>query len=182
MDQKDCECMSSGFDETVKIRMNNIMPIKSIKFYPKDAPWMTIKLKELIRLRQLAYHSNKEGSEYKTLTNKVNRERKTSKAKFYSSKVEDLKGKNPKQWWKEVNRLSEATKTDSGDQLNKLQAIPELQYMPRRDIANKLNSSFLEPLQAFHLLDPTTVRVPLENNSDILQVPVYRVYKSLTRL
>ena len=50
----------------------------------------------------------------------------------------------------------------------------------------KLNAAFLEPLQAFHLLDPTTVRVlirvPLENDSDILQLPVYRVYKSLTRL
>ena len=107
----------------------------------------------------------------------MNRERKTSKAKFYSSEFEDLKGKNPKQWW-----LSGATKTDSGDLLNKLQAIPELQDMPGRDIANKLNTTFLEPLQAFHLLDPTTVRVPLENDSDILQLPVYRVYKSLSRL
>jgi hypothetical protein len=182
MDQKDCECILSVFDETVKTGMNYIMPIKSIKVYPKDAPWMTIKLKELIRLRQLAFLSNKEGSECKTLRNKVNRERKTCKAKFYSSKVEDLKGKNPKEWWKEVNRLSGATKTDSGDLLNKLQAIPELQDMPRRGIANKLNAAFLEHLQAFHLLDPTTVRVPLENDSDILQLPVYRVYKSLTRL
>ncbi|CAB4016582.1 Hypothetical predicted protein [Paramuricea clavata] len=176
MNQKDCECMLSAFDETVKIGMNSIMPIKSIKVYPKDAPWMTIKLKELIRLRQLAFHSNKEGSEYKTLRTKVNRERKTSKAKFYSFKVEDLKGKNPKQWWKEINRLSGAftlRSTDSGDLLNKLQAIPELQDMPRRDIANQLNAAFLEPLQAFHLLDPTTVRVPLENDSDILQLPVY---------
>ena len=49
----------------------------------------------------------------------MNRERKTSKAKFYSSKVENLKGKNPKQWWKEVNRLSGATKTDSAGDLSK---------------------------------------------------------------
>ena len=54
--------------------------------------------------------------------------------------------------------------------------------MPRRDIANKLNAASLEPLQALHLLDPTTVHVPLENDSDILQLPVYRVYKFLTRL
>ena len=59
MDQKNCERMLSVFDEIVKIGMNN-MPIKSIKVYPKDAPWLTIKLKELIRLRQLAFHSNKE--------------------------------------------------------------------------------------------------------------------------
>ena len=44
--------------------------------------------------------------------------------------------------------------------------------MPRRDIANKLNAASLEPLQALHL----------ENDSDILQLPVYRVYKFLTRL
>jgi hypothetical protein len=51
--------MLSVFNEAVKIGMNNIMPIKSINVYPKDAPWMTTKLKELIRLRQLAFHSNK---------------------------------------------------------------------------------------------------------------------------
>jgi hypothetical protein len=72
----------------------------------------------------------------------VNRERKISKAKSYSSKFEDLKGKNPKQWWKEVNRLSGATKTDSGDLLTKLQAIPELQDMPLRDIAKTLIAAF----------------------------------------
>jgi hypothetical protein len=63
MDQKDCECILSVFHETVKTGMNNIMPIKSIKVYPKDARWMTIKLKELIRLRQLAFHSNKDFGE-----------------------------------------------------------------------------------------------------------------------
>ena len=35
--------------------------------------------------------------------NAVNKERKLCKAKYYTSKVQDLKGVNPRLWWKEVN-------------------------------------------------------------------------------
>ena len=63
--QCDCESKLSVFDERVKIGMNNIMPEKSITVYSKDAPWITVKLKELIRLRQAAFHSNKEGRNIK---------------------------------------------------------------------------------------------------------------------
>ena len=62
---KKSESKLSVFDELVKIGMNNIMPEKSITVYSKDAPWITVKLKELIRLRQAAFHSNKEGRNIK---------------------------------------------------------------------------------------------------------------------
>ena len=63
--QSDCESNLSVFDELAKIGMNNIIPEKSIRVYPKDALWITVKLKELIRLRQAAFHSNKEGRNIK---------------------------------------------------------------------------------------------------------------------
>ena len=117
--------------------MNN-MSEKSIRIYPKDAPWITVKLKELIRLRQAAFHINKEGQQYKALRNAVNRERKLCKTRYYASKVQDLKGVNPRQWWKEVKKLSGSTKKNSFDLLNDL-AVPEFE-----EIANAINSALLE--------------------------------------
>ena len=78
----------------------------SAKVYPKDSPWMSVKLKELIRMRQQAFHANKSGLMYKYYRNAVNKERKRCKAKYYASKVKDLKCVNPRQWWSEVNKLS----------------------------------------------------------------------------
>ena len=40
----------------------------------------------------------------KALRNAVNRERKACKAEYYSSKVEELKGTNPEEWWREMKK------------------------------------------------------------------------------
>ena len=57
------------FNEVIEIGMSNIMPERTIKVYPKDAPWMSVKLKELIRMRQQAFHANKSGLIYKCYRN-----------------------------------------------------------------------------------------------------------------
>ena len=69
---------------------------------------MSVRLKELIRMRQQAFYSNSYGLAYKFYRNAVNKERKLCKGKYYASKVQDLKGVNPRSWWKEVNKLSGA--------------------------------------------------------------------------
>ena len=58
-----------------------------------------------------------ESSQFKYLRNLVNRERKACRARYYESKVQQLKGKNPKKWWDEVKRLSGA-KSRNGDLVN----------------------------------------------------------------
>lgn len=98
----DCDGKLAVFEELVKIGFNHIMPEKTMKVYPKDAPWISTKIKQLIRLRQRAFHFNKEGTLYKFYRNAVNKERKLCRAKYYVSKVRDLKEVNPRQWWKEV--------------------------------------------------------------------------------
>ena len=157
--------------------MNN-MSEKSIRIYPKDAPWITVKLKELIRLRQAAFHINKEGQQYKALRNAVNRERKLCKTRYYASKVEDLKGVNPRKWWKEVKKLSGSTKKDSFDLLNDL-AVPEFEEMSRQEIANAINLALLAPLQTFESFDPSTVYLALEDDVEFLEVSTYRVYNCI---
>ena len=43
-----CKSKLSTFENLVKIGMNNIMPEKTNRIYPKDSPWMTVKLKNLM--------------------------------------------------------------------------------------------------------------------------------------
>lgn len=74
---------------------------------------MLVKLKQLIRMRQQTFHANKSSLMYKYYRNAVNNERKRCKARYYTSKVKYLKGVNPRQWWKEVNRLSGSKKQRS---------------------------------------------------------------------
>ena len=53
--------------------------------------------------------------EFKSLRNRVNRLRKSCRAKYYESKEEHLMNCKPRTWWKEVKTLGgmkSATRTD----------------------------------------------------------------------
>ena len=179
--QNDCDSKLAHFEELVKIGMDKIMPEKQVSIYSKDAPCMSIKLKKLISQRQTAFNSNGKSSQYKVLRNAVSRERKSCKTKYYTSKVQDLKDANPNQWWKEVKKLSGSTKKEHCDLLNNL-LVPEFEAMSREEIANAINLAFLEPLQLFQSLDPSTAYLTCDDEAETMEVPTHRVYYSLLRL
>lgn len=93
--------------------MNNTMPETIIKVYPKNAPWMSVKLKELIRMRQITFHSSNHGPVFNFYRNTANRESKRCKGMNYASKVQDLKGVNPRRWWNEIHNLCVSKKQSS---------------------------------------------------------------------
>ena len=51
------------------------MPENVVKVHPNDAPWLSTKLKDLIRKRQVAFHNNKKSTQFKFYRNAVNREK-----------------------------------------------------------------------------------------------------------
>ena len=71
------------------------MPEKQVSIYPKDAPWMSIKLRRLIRQRQTAFHSNGKSSQYKVLRNSVNREGSSVRQSITPEKSKTLKVRAP---------------------------------------------------------------------------------------
>ena len=136
---------------------------------------MSLRLKKLIRMRQQAFYSNRHGQAYKFYRNAVNKERKLCKGKYYASKVQDLKGVNPRSWWKEVNKLIGAKKQNV-NLLNALN-VPDFENLPAPEIANGINEPFLEPLRQFQPLnrEPRVYPLPLEDNPMFLEVTPERV-------
>ena len=116
----------------------------------------------------------KHSNVYKALRNVVNRERKSCKAKYYSSKVEDLKGTNPKQWWGEMKKLSGLSKKSSTNLLDDL-SVPDLEDMSNQEIGNAINSALLEPLQVLDTHDLSTMELDVEEDGEVLEVCVVRV-------
>lgn len=94
------------FHEVIHTGLDMLMPVKRVRVNTSVAPWMTQHLKLLILKRQKTFHKyGSESPQYKLIRNAVNYERKASKANFYNSKVELLKGENAKVCWKEVKQL-----------------------------------------------------------------------------
>ena len=114
--------------------------------------------------------------------NTVNKERKLCKVKYYVSKVQNLKGVNPRSWWKEVNKFSGA-KSQNVNLLNALN-IPDFENLSPPEITNSINEALLEPLRQFQPLnrEPGVYPLPLEDNPVFLEATPERFYGNLLHL
>ena len=93
---QDCESKLQLFQDLVKIGLDTIMPLKTVKLHVNDPPWVTAEFKALIKARQKAFaQGDTEG--YRHLRNISNRERKVCRGKFYAPKVANLKTTKPSQ-------------------------------------------------------------------------------------
>ena len=91
-----CDGKWSAFESIIRFGMDILLPTKTIKKRLDDPPWMTQHLKSLIQQRQKALAKGHDQL-FKSLRNRVNRERKQCRSKYYDSKVSQLKASDPKQ-------------------------------------------------------------------------------------
>ena len=133
------------FNDIIQTGLNTLMPAptKSVKLHSNDAPWMTGHLKLVIRQRQKALNE-KNTHLFRFYRNKVNRERKLCREKYYQVKVKKLNNQDPKKWWNECG-MSNPKKNILAKLLPEgLQTLEE-----KTNFANKINSIFLEQQQVY---------------------------------
>ncbi len=88
-------------------------PSKLTKIRYSDKPWMTPSLKFAIKKRQIAFRKHGKSSQaYKFWRDKVQREVRAARAKYYSCSVAKLKDTNPSRWWKEIKSLGGLSSQD----------------------------------------------------------------------
>ena len=142
------------FSDIVMVGLNSMMPLKVVKLHVDDTPWMTPYLKDLIWKRQKALKENNT-SLFKIYRNKVNSERKAAKSKYYQSKVEHLKDTDPKKWWSICKKIGGMSKANTSI-VNKLLETESPSTNSKIKLANDINSAFLEPLQSYSKLSPSS--------------------------
>ena len=156
------------------------MPVKRVRVNTPDAPWMTQHLKSLILKRQKAFHKHgAESPQYKFYRNAVNRERKTSKANFYKTKVEHMKDENPKVWRKEVKRLGGAS-SRTGNVISQIQA-EGIEDLNQIEVANVIKQAFFEPMEEYRL-PQALPKLTIDDESSIPEVTETRIQSLLEKL
>ena len=173
-----CEELFGAFHEVLCTGLDLLMPVKRVRINTGDAPCIT----KFILKRQQAFHKHGSDSvQFKFYGNAVNRKRKHSKAKFYKTKIDQMKQKDPRSWWKEVKRLSGAQQFSSSNLISLLD-ISELEGLSKREVGDHINCALLQPLEEYRLTEKIP-RLPLENQSPkYLVVTEYDVYKKLSHL
>ena len=145
-----------------------------------DPPWIDKQMKSLIKQRQVAFTRGDLDS-FRSLRNRVNRLRKSCRAKYYESKVEHLMNCKPRTWWKEVKTLggmkSATKRTDPLSVLTHVQPRPNSSPTA---LADTVNEAFLEPMSTFTPLGPvSTVDARYSNSPPVSE---FRVLKKLSVL
>ena len=100
-----CEEKVNMLEKIVNTGMDTLLPVRSKTVVINEPPWVNQSLKKMIRGRQKALAQG-DFVTFRILRNRINRERKTCRAKYYDSKVRHLKDCEPANWWKEVKKLS----------------------------------------------------------------------------
>ena len=138
----------SLLEEIMTTGLDRILPIQSRRVHSTEPPWITSTLKEMIQARQRAL-SRGDNQHFRELRNRVNRERKACRAKYFQAKVEHLKECKPSTWWTEVKKLSGCSPafTERSYVTTSLQHL----YGPTDNVnlANIINKAFLSPMRSF---------------------------------
>ena len=111
--------------------------------------------KALIKRPQRALNLGDQ-EEFRRLRNRVNRERKSCRSKYYDRNIKHLKNCIPFQWWTEVNKLSGMSK-GSGAKENIIKSLTRLNngdagVTTDADLVNLVNDGFLSPMKDFQPL------------------------------
>lgn len=143
-----------------------MLPFRSKTIHSNDPPCINSMLKDLIRRRQCALAQGNILM-FRYLRNRVNREHKTCRRKYYQSKVNHMKDCKPSLWWKEVKRLS-GMSSALGDGVDLVKSLQHIDGATSAlDLANTINEAFLLPMNDF---------TPLPNDSSLSKrVPCLRL-------
>lgn len=161
----------------INIGLDNIMPTKTVKIHENDPPWMTGQLKQLIRKRQETLISNP--TLFKFYRNKVNKERKECKSKYYQSRIKGLDKSNPKLWWKECKRLCGMT-NKSKDIAATLLSNDSPNLQNKSVLANQINQTFLHHQQHYQPLEER--RYFNSNNAEPISISNESVTAELNKI
>ena len=100
-----CENQLEVFQSMISTAINFCLPMRSVKTYIRDKPWIAPDIKGCIKKRQLAWVRN-DVEQYKIYRNEVAKLCKVARRRFYEDKIRYTNDINPKKWWDNIKMLS----------------------------------------------------------------------------
>ena len=92
-----CNSNFEFFFQELTSAIETFFPWKTLKTYVYDKPWITVKLKSMIKKRQAAFIKyGKDSLVFRMWRNRVQRAIKTAEGSYYDKKVDGLAETNPK--------------------------------------------------------------------------------------
>nr|XP_054752481.1 uncharacterized protein LOC129258052 [Lytechinus pictus] len=163
------------FIQTLQSAIDHFFPIRRVKLHKCDKPWMTPRIKHLIKERQRAFHRN-DIAVWKRLKATLKVSIEHAKKEYYASRVQRLKKNNPSAWFRQIRVITGNTKDPNPIQ------VPDIPSSDEAAIAAAINQSFASVASDIHQLDLAELPSYLPSKSPCPTVSSWEVYKELSKV
>ena len=165
------------FQDILVKKVQEIFPEKIRNISSDDQPWITFKLKKLDRARKRIFHKERKSDRWKKLDKLFKTEAKNAKADFYKSKVEELKKKNPKQWYSCLKNITSFDQFKN-DQPN----VDEIRHLSDQEQADIIANQFAKIQNEYEPLKKDDIKIPPFSEDQVPHFSEAQVWFALRKL
>ena len=165
--------------------LQSLIVSKYYEFFPEstktiasdDQPFYTSKLDKLRRRKSREYHKHRKSSKWFAMNVEFEAELSKAKKDYYKKKIRNLSKIDPKNWYKELKKLTcfDQLKSDEID-------VEEIKDLSSKDQAELIADKFAAVSQEFEKLEDEDIVVPDFSESDIPVVSVTDVESTLDQM
>lgn len=176
LENEEIDMKVHNFHKTLRDKLEQFFPVKTVKISTLDKKWMNPSLKALHRQVQREFFKNRQSKKWKTLKGKFRRKKRKAIKLFYSKFVNDLKQSDPGSWYKMAKRIGAV------DQMNEQDLIvDELKGLDNQQSADIIAHHFASVSNEYSPLKVNDLPcfLPAEKPE---QVEEHSVYERINRL
>ena len=155
-------------------KINEVLPVKTIKVSDDDQPWCNEEVKNTKRLKQREYKKHRRSDKYFILSKKYETSITKAKSKYYKKMIKDLKTSNPSQWYYKLKRMSSANPNIDHNII-----VDEIMHLNDQEQANAIAKRMSQISQEYDALIASDIQVPPFELSSIPQFSQLQVKQKL---
>ena len=159
---------------TLMSKINEVIPVKTIKVSNDDQPWCNDQVKNIKRLKQREYRKHRRSDIYLSLCIKYKALINKAKSKYYKHMIRDLKKSNPRQWYSKLKRMS-----SPNPHLDNKIVVEEIMHLTDQEQADAIAKRMAKISQEYNALNACDLQVPPFDSSTIPQFSQVEVKNKL---
>ena len=153
VNEADIDKKVNNLHATLRTKLDEIFPEKTVMVSYLDRKWMSPKLKNLLRKTKREFYINKKSPKWKKLKKKYKKLKRNTVQNFYSNFVSEMKVSNPAKWYSMAKRLGAEQTHNNGGEIS----VECLEGLSNQAAAEKVAESFSKISQEYSPMDVGTL-------------------------
>ena len=160
--------------EILMKKINELLPLKTIKISSDDQPWCSEEIKKIKRLKAREFKKHRMSTKWKALEDRYRISITQAKKLYYLNMVKDLKKSKPGQWYSKLKRMC------SEDQQKSEQiVVEEIMHLSDQEQADAIAERMAKISQEYPPLNKCDIQIPDFETTSIPQFSQLEVKKKL---